>query len=49
MNISEIKKILGEESDYLLSHKCQTISKDLLHLPEPDFVENIFNISDRSL
>ena len=49
MNILEIKKILGEESDYLLSHKCQTISKDLLHLPEPDFVENIFNISDRSL
>ena len=49
MNISEIKKILGEESDYLLSHKCQTISKNLLHLPEPDFVENIFNISDRSL
>ena len=49
MNIIEIKKILGEESDYLLKHKCQTISKDLLHLPEPDFVENIFNISDRSL
>lgn len=49
MNVLEIKKILGEESDYLLSHKCQTISKDLLHLPEPDFVENIFNISDRSL
>lgn len=49
MNITEIKKILGEESDYLLSHKCQTIPKELLHLPEPDFVENIFNISDRSL
>jgi class I fructose-bisphosphate aldolase len=49
MNISEIKKILEDESDYLLKHKCQTISKDLLHLPEPDFVDNIFDISDRSL
>ena len=49
MNITEIRNILSEKSDYLLSHKCQTISKDLLHLPEPDFVENIFNISDRSL
>ena len=49
MDIIEIKQILGEESDYLLQHKCQTISKDMLHLPEPDFVENIFNISDRSV
>ncbi len=49
MDIMEIKQILGEESDYLLQHKCQTISKDMLHLPEPDFVENIFNISDRSV
>ena len=49
MNIIEIKKILEDESDYLLKHKCQTISKDLLHLPEPDFVDNIFDISDRSL
>lgn len=49
MNITEISKILGEEADYLLAHKCQTISKDLLHLPGPDFVEKIFSISDRSL
>lgn len=49
MNITEISKILGEEADYLLAHKCQTISKDLLHLPGPGFVEKIFSISDRSL
>jgi class I fructose-bisphosphate aldolase len=49
MDIMEIRNILGEETDYLLSHKCQTISKDMLHLPGPDYVENIFNISDRSL
>ncbi len=48
MNITEISNILGEEADYLLAHKCQTISKDLLHLPGPDFVEKIFSISDRS-
>ena len=49
MNITEIKNVLGEESDYLLTHRCQTVSKTLLHLPGPDFVERIFNISDRSL
>jgi class I fructose-bisphosphate aldolase len=32
---------------YLLGHQCQTISKDMLHLPGPDFVDRIFAPSDR--
>jgi len=45
--IDNIVKILEEDAQYLLAHKCDTISKDNLHLPGPDFVDRIFNISDR--
>jgi len=45
--IDEIIKILGDDAKYLLDHKCDTISKDNLHLPGPDFVDRIFGISDR--
>lgn len=31
----------------LLTHECKTISKDLLHLPGPDWVDRIFAQSDR--
>ena len=44
-----IKAYLGEESEYLLGHSCQKIRKDSLHLPGPDFVERIFQDSDRSV
>jgi class I fructose-bisphosphate aldolase len=45
---SRIENLLGKDSDYLLGHKCQTISKEHLHLPGPDFVERIHGGSDRS-
>jgi class I fructose-bisphosphate aldolase len=45
---SNIKELLADEADDLLHHQCQTISKSLLHLPNPNFVEEIFNLSDRS-
>jgi class I fructose-bisphosphate aldolase len=48
MNIQEIEKLLGEESQALLTHECKTISKDLLHLPGPDFVDRVFSESDRT-
>jgi len=48
VNFNEIKKLLGDDADYLLGHQCKTISKDHLHLPGSDFVERIFSISDRS-
>ncbi len=38
---------MGDQSSYL-NHQCKTISKDLLHLPGPDFVDRIFSISNRS-
>src|SRR5215510_12558057 len=47
MDIQEIEKLLGEEGQALLKHECKTISKDLLHLPGPDFVDRVLTVSDR--
>ncbi|MCK4414746.1 MAG: class I fructose-bisphosphate aldolase [Candidatus Eisenbacteria sp.] len=46
--LDSIVELLGNEADSLLKHKCQTVSKDQLHLPGPDFVERIWAGSDRS-
>jgi class I fructose-bisphosphate aldolase len=40
--------ILGPEADDLLSHPCQTISKDELYLPGPAFIDEVVSITDRS-
>ena len=36
-----IEELLGEEAQTLLGHKCQTVPKELLNLPGPDFVERV--------
>lgn len=43
-----IEKILGAEAESLLGHKCQTISKEHLHLPGPDFLDRVFVHTDRN-
>lgn len=43
-----IESLLGSEADSLLSHKCETISKEHLHLPGPDFLDRVFVHSDRN-
>jgi class I fructose-bisphosphate aldolase len=45
--IDRIESILGEERG-LLAHQCNTIPRDSLHLPGPDFVDRTFALSDRS-
>jgi len=40
--------ILGDEAGKLLEHTCQTIPKENLHLPGPDFVDRVWRDSDRS-
>ncbi len=44
----KIVQALGSEADFLLGHQCKTISKDLLHLPGPDFIDRVMSLSDRS-
>ena len=41
-------ELLGADAQYLLSHQCKTISKDQLHLPGGDFVDRIFQQSNRN-
>ncbi|MEJ2347025.1 MAG: class I fructose-bisphosphate aldolase [Gammaproteobacteria bacterium] len=45
--MTDIAAILGSEADDLLSHQCQGISSELLHLPGPDFVDRVVSASDR--
>jgi class I fructose-bisphosphate aldolase len=47
ISTSQIESLLGDEAEYLLGHQSNTISKDLLHLPGPDFVDRIFVYTDR--
>lgn len=49
MSFAEIQKLLGKDSEYLLSHVCKTIPKERLHIPGPDWVDRIFSPSDRNI
>ena len=46
--MSKIVELLGNDAKSLLDHKCQTISKDQLTLPSPDYLDKVFINSDRS-
>lgn len=43
-----IISLLGENAESLLQHECKTISKNLLHLPGPDFVDRVFAPTNRN-
>src|SRR4030081_1848482 len=45
--MDKLESILGDQAKDLLEHSCQTGSKDLLHLPGPDFVSRVWSGSDR--
>lgn len=47
--MSRTAELLGEGAKTLLDHKCQTIPRESLHLPGPDFVDRIFFPSDRNV
>lgn len=50
MTHSDIAKLIGEEkANYLLNHESKTISKSQLHLPNPDYIDNIWRDSNRSI
>ena len=46
--IKKIQEYLGSDADTLLSHKAK-VSKDLLALPGPDFIDRVFAASDRNI
>ncbi len=46
--IDAIVKALGDKADYFLKFGAPKIAKERLHLPGPDWVDRIFQQSDRS-
>jgi len=44
----DIEKLLGKNSSYLLDHRSTTILKEKLHMPGPNFVDEVCMASDRS-
>lgn len=46
--MSKFADLLGNDAKHLLEHKCQTISKDQITLPGPDYLEKIFINSNRN-
>ena len=48
MSLSKVQALLGNKADSLLGHNCNTIPKESLHLPGPDFIERVWEGSNRS-
>ena len=44
----DIEALLGGEAESLLEHQSQTIPRDHLHLPGPDFITRVMADTDRS-
>lgn len=44
---SSLESVLGEEAEDLLTHQAK-VSKDLVHLPGPDWIDRIFAGTDRN-
>lgn len=43
----DIEALLGAEGKSLLEHKCKTIPKESIHLPTPNYVSDMYALSDR--
>lgn len=48
MSKLNIPQLLGADADKLLNHTCKTISKDQIHLPNPNLVDQVFVQSNRN-
>jgi class I fructose-bisphosphate aldolase len=46
---NHIIDLLGDKADYMLGHICKGIPKESLHTPGPDFVDRVWQQSDRNL
>jgi class I fructose-bisphosphate aldolase len=46
-SIEKIEEVLGDAARDLLEHKSQTVPKEQLHLPGPDFIDRVWKDSDR--
>jgi fructose-bisphosphate aldolase, class I len=49
MTFENIVALIEKENENLLTHQCTTVSKDLLHIPSPDFIDKIHGASNRNI
>jgi class I fructose-bisphosphate aldolase len=47
LDLNRIREELGQDADTLLNHTCKTITKEALHLPSPQWLDEIFLPTDR--
>lgn len=47
--MKRITELLGDKQEYYLKHTCKTIGKEMLHIPSPDFIDQVWTVSDRNL
>ncbi|WP_439510530.1 class I fructose-bisphosphate aldolase [Marinimicrobium koreense] len=47
--MNDITKLLGEEADSLLTHRCEKITQEQLTLPGADYVSQTFSQTDRPI
>jgi class I fructose-bisphosphate aldolase len=48
LSTDRLSDLLGDDADDLLGFSTPAVSKDLLHLPGPDFIDRIFTPTDRN-
>ena len=45
---THLEKLLGSDTDNLLSHSCRAIPRSVMHAPAPDFIDRLAATTDRS-
>ncbi len=48
MSYTKITELLADKAEYLLNHKSETIRKDQLNLPGPNYLDEVFYHTNRS-
>lgn len=48
MSLNKITELLGDQAETLLNHKSKTIDASMLHKAGPDFVSEMFGLSNRN-
>jgi class I fructose-bisphosphate aldolase len=48
VDYAAIQDVLGDQAEYLLGHRSETIPGDLLHLPGPNYIDEVMADTDRS-
>src|SRR3954471_15851413 len=48
LSTDRLTELLGDAADDLLGFSTPAVSKDMLHLPGPDFVQRVMETTDRN-